>query len=76
MANVCGFTPMKACAEALPSASPEGWQWPADGLPGGYLPLLAPGRSAFVGEGERVVAHGGVCLEELVVPFVEVEAGR
>ena len=55
---------------------PEGWQWPADGLPGGYLPLLAPGRSAFVGEGERVVAHGGVCLEELVVPFVEVEAGR
>ena len=55
---------------------PEAWQWPADGLPGGYLPLLAPGRSAFVREGERVVAHGGVCLEELVVPFVEVAVGR
>ena len=51
---------------------PEAWQWPTDGLPADYLPLLAPGRSAFVGEGERVVAHGGVCLEELVVPFVEV----
>ena len=50
----------------------DAWQWPADGLPTDYLPLLAPGRSAFVGEGERVVAHGGVCLEELVVPFVEV----
>lgn len=55
---------------------PEAWQWPAEGLPTDYLPLLAPGRSAFVGEGERVVAHGGVCLEELVVPFVEVAAGR
>lgn len=54
---------------------PEAWQWSADGLPEDYLPLLAPDRSAFVGEGERVVAHGGVCLEELVVPFVEV-AGR
>ena len=55
---------------------PEAWQWPTDGLPADYLPLLAPGRFAFVGEGERVVAHGGVCLEELVVPFVEVAAGR
>ena len=55
---------------------PEAWQWPAEGLPVDYLPLLAPGRFAFVGEGERVVAHGGVCLEELVVPFVEVAAGR
>ena len=55
---------------------PEAWQWPADGLPRDYLPLLAPGRSAFVSEGERVVAHGGVCIEELVVPFVEVASGR
>ena len=54
----------------------DAWQWPGDGLPGDYLPLLAPNRSAFVGEGERVVAHGGVCLEELVVPFVEVVVGR
>ena len=51
---------------------PDAWQWAADGLPTDYLPLLAPGRSAFVSEGERIVAHGGVCLEELVVPFVEV----
>ena len=51
---------------------PDAWRWPANGLPKDYLPLLAPGRAAFVGEGERVVAHGGVCLEELVVPFVEV----
>ena len=54
---------------------PEAWEWPAYGLPENYLPLLAPGRLAFVGEGERVVAHGGVCLEELIVPFVQVEQG-
>ena len=52
---------------------PDAWQWPADGLPENYLPLLAPARKAFVREGERVVAHGGVCLEELIVPFARVE---
>ena len=52
---------------------PDAWRWPADGLPADYLPLLAPGRKAFVREGERVVAHGGVCLEELIVPFAQVE---
>ena len=51
------------------------WSWPAEGLPAGYLPLLAPGRKAFVREGEKVVAHGGVCIEELIVPFVQVVAG-
>ena len=52
---------------------PDAWEWPPDGLPAGYLPLLAPGRSAFVRQGERIVAHGGVCLEELIVPFIQVE---
>ena len=56
-------------AERFPAAT----EWPPDGLPANYLPLLAPGRSAFVREGERIVAHGGVCLEELIVPFVQVE---
>ena len=51
---------------------PDAWQWPVEGLPDGYLPLLAPGRKAFVRQGERTVAHGGACLEELIVPFVEV----
>ncbi|MEW6637159.1 MAG: BREX-3 system phosphatase PglZ [Actinomycetota bacterium] len=52
---------------------PGAIQWPAVGLPQGYLPLLAPGRAAFVPAGERVVSHGGVSLEELVVPFVKAE---
>ena len=51
---------------------PDAWPWPPDGLPEDYLPLLASGRKAFVRQGERSVAHGGVCLEELIVPFVKI----
>jgi hypothetical protein len=52
---------------------PEAIAWPAVGLPVDYLPLLAPGRSAFVQEGERIVGHGGITLEEVVVPFMRIE---
>ena len=52
---------------------PAAIAWPALGLPDDYLALLAPGRSAFVREGERVVGHGGVSLEEVVVPMVQIE---
>ncbi len=51
---------------------PGALEWPDTGLPRDYLPLLAPGRTAFVPVGERPVTHGGVSLEELVVPFVRI----
>ena len=52
---------------------PDALEWPPIGLPDNYLPLLAPGRLAFVRETERLVAHGGASLEELVVPLVQIE---
>ena len=52
---------------------PDALEWPPIGLPEDYLPLLAPGRSAFVRESERLVGHGGISLEELVVPLVQIE---
>ena len=52
---------------------PDAMEWPPIGLPEDYLPLLAPGRSAFVREAERLVGHGGASLEELVVPLVRIE---
>ncbi len=52
---------------------PEAIAWPPAGLPDSYLPLLAPGRSAFVREGYRVVAHGGISIEELIVPFIQIQ---
>ena len=53
---------------------PDALEWPPTGLPQGYLPLLAPGRSAFVGKQRRVVGHGGASLEELIVPLVQIES--
>ena len=41
-------------------------------LPGDFLPLFAAGRTAFSNHGEELVAHGGVSVEELIVPFVKV----
>ena len=52
---------------------PDAVAWPGPGLPDGCHALLAPGRRAFAPAGHRTVGHGGVSLEELVVPFIEIE---
>lgn len=51
---------------------PSAVVWKPLGLPTDFLALLAPRRHAFVSEGNRTVAHGGITLEEMVVPFVRV----
>ena len=48
-------------------------EWPAIGLPEDCLALLAPARTAFVRREERIVGHGGASLEEVVVPWIEIE---
>lgn len=45
------------------------------GLPANFMPLFAGGRTAFVPVGDQVVVHGGVSVEELIVPFVKVTYG-
>ncbi len=42
------------------------------GLPANFMPLFAGGRAAFVPQGEQVVVHGGISVEELIVPFVKI----
>jgi hypothetical protein len=46
--------------------------WNSTGIPDKYFPLFAPSRKAFNTEGKRTVSHGGISLEEVVVPFVEI----
>ena len=53
---------------------PDSIEWPPLGLPDDYFALIAPGRSSFVRRSERPVAHGGITLEEVVVPLVRIEA--
>lgn len=46
--------------------------WSGIGLPENYDVLLANYRQAFVNKGERIVSHGGISIEEVIVPFVKV----
>ena len=55
----------------------EGISWPVNfGLPENYLPVLANGRSAFVKQGEKNVGHGGISIEEVIVPFVHIVSSK
>lgn len=51
-------------------------EWPAVGLPQHTHPLLAPRDFTFTTKGERIVSHGGISLEEVIVPFVQVTGTR
>jgi len=52
---------------------PQSIEWPQIGLPDQYLPLIASGRTAFIQKGKKIVCHGGICLEEVIVPFISIE---
>jgi len=55
----------------------DGIKWPDNfGLPEDYLPVLAKGRSAFVKQDEKNVGHGGIAIEEVIVPFVHVRSNN
>ncbi len=51
---------------------PGSFEWPCIGLPDDYLALVAPPLRAFISAGKRTVAHGGICIEEAIVPFVTI----
>lgn len=48
-------------------------EWQPVGLPADYFPLVARGRDAFVKPGDSIVGHGGVAIEEVIVPLVKFE---
>ena len=52
---------------------PAALEWSSVGLPEGYLALLAPARQAFIQEKQHTVSHGGISIEELIVPLVQIE---
>jgi len=62
--------------ESVAKRFPKAIVWKPLGLPEDFLPLLSPDRSAFVPVGTRTVAHGGVTLEEVIVPFIRVIGGE
>ena len=52
---------------------PDALEWHPIGLPEDCLSLLAPARQAFIQEKQRTVSHGGISIEEIIVPLVQIE---
>ena len=50
-------------------------EWQPVGLPADYFPLVAGGRDAFVKPGDSIVGHGGIAMQEVIVPLVKFERG-
>lgn len=50
-----------------------GKQWDSAALPSEYFPLIAEKDSAFIREGDTIVGHGGISIEEVIVPFIKFE---
>ncbi len=49
---------------------PRSLRWPNHGLPPTQHVLLAGDLTSFTSAGEVIVSHGGIALEEVMVPFV------
>jgi hypothetical protein len=52
---------------------PAAVEWDCIGLPDDYVALLAPPRHGFIQATQRSISHGGISLEELIVPLVQIE---
>ena len=63
-------------AEAVLAVTPHAQRWPSVGLPRDLHVLVAKGHAAFAPIGQDVVAHGGIALEEVMVPFVRIGRQR
>ena len=64
--------PDESIRSAVHASFPKSLCWPPVGLPETFLPLVARGRNAFIGDTGTTVCHGGVSLEEVVVPYIRV----
>ena len=63
----------RLAAERVQSSFPDTILWDRDGiLPDGLSALMPAGRRAFAPNGEVVVTHGGISIEEAIVPFVQI----
>ena len=62
----------KTARKMIAADYPNSIFWPAPGLPEGYFPLLSSAQTAFATNDQIVVSHGGISLEEVIVPLVRI----
>jgi hypothetical protein len=65
--------PTMELRELVAQDYPFAQKWQPIGLPAGYYPLLTGGYEAFVNPEESIVGHGGVTIEEVIVPLIKFE---
>ena len=58
--------------EEVAAKFPGSIRWPSQGLPPARHVLLSGDLTAFANDGDEVVVHGGIALEEVMVPFVTI----
>ena len=58
--------------DAVATRFPASICWPNHGLPPARHVLLAGNLKAFTDAGDEIVSHGGIALEEVMVPFVAI----
>lgn len=64
----------RLAAERVQVAFHETVLWGEDSLlPEGIYALMPRDRAAFTSSGERIVTHGGVTIDEVIVPFVRID---
>lgn len=52
--------------------NPDTLIWDNVNLPDDYYVLLAKNNDAFVPKNDRIITHGGIHIEEVIVPFVRI----
>ena len=62
--------PTTELRDSVAKTLPFAIKWNPVGLPPHYFPLVAEGSDAFVKEGKMIVGHGGISIEEVIVPLV------
>lgn len=66
-----------AQAQRTADTFPPSIVWADDGLlPAGVTAVMPARREAYTNHGAKVVAHGGVTIEEMVVPLVTIDGER
>lgn len=65
--------PAKELRSQVASDFPFAKEWNPIGLPSDYFPLVAGGNDAFVTQGDTIVGHGGISIEEVIVPLVNIK---
>ena len=65
--------PSSGLRSQVAASFPFAHEWPPIGLPANYFPLVTGGHDAFVNQDDTIVGHGGIAIEEVIVPLVKFE---